>query len=334
MPEHVRHHNGHFGGKPRTEPDSGKGAHTDDLLDGMQKVRAITSLVESAIVWRASLIAWNLGVGKAEPLLTRLLFKEGAQNAQAMDLLGRIYFQQKKYEKARALWRRAHELQPGSPELRRSVTLMESISKSPSGALFSYRLGLLLRMSVLLLLLFFSGWGGLKAYDSMRRWSDGPLAVQNLGGRFHYEYDSITHNMEYMPDSSLDEEGAYELEFSRKKLSSGKEIGRIEVFVERSGSTLKAQGVIPNLNVRYLVEQALWDIPGVEHVDLRGLGIDRSYRVSKGDSLWIIARRLFGDGASWTAIARCNDLENPSLLRVGQELTLPLGDETLELNHY
>lgn len=334
MVDHVRHHNGHFAGKSEGLPESGKGSHTDGLLDGIQKVRAITSLVESAIVWRASHIAWNLGIDKAEPLLTRLLFKEGSQNSQAMDLLARIYFQQKKYEKARALWHRAHELQPGSPALRRSATLMESISKSPSGALFSYRLGLLLRLSMTLLLLLFVGWGGLKGYDAMQRWSEGPVAVQNLGGRFHYEYDSITRNMEYMPDSvALEEEGVYDLEFSRKKLSSGKEIGRIEVFVERSGATLRGKGVVPSLHVRYLVEQALWDIPGIEHVDLRDLMIDRSYRVSKGDSLWIIARRLFGDGASWTTIARYNDLENPSLLRVGQELALPLGDETLELNY-
>lgn len=333
MAEYIRRRNSHFSAKFETEQESGKGSHTDDLLDGIQKVRAIASLVESAIVWRASLIAWNLGIEKAEPLLTRLLFKEGAQNCQAMDLLARVYFQQKKYEKARALWHRAYELQPGSPTLRRSATLMESISKSPSAALFAYRLGLLVRLCMLVTLLFVGGWGGVKSFDALRRWSEGPVAVQNLGGRFHYEYDSITDNMAYIPDVAVNAEGAHELDFSHKKLSTGKEIGRIEVFVERSGTTLKANGLVPSLYVRYLVEQALWDIPGIEQVDLRELNIDRSYRVSKGDSLWIIARRLFGDGASWTTIARYNDLENPSLLRIGQELTLPLGDETLELNH-
>ena len=185
---------------------------------------------------------------------------------------------------------------------------------------------------MMLVLLCAVGWGGVKGYEAMQRWSEGPIAVQNLSGRFHYDYDSITKDMEYIPDVAAGEDGSYELDFTRKKLSSGKELGRIEVFVERSGSTLKANGTIPNLYVRYLVEQALWDIPGIEHVDLRGLTIDRSYRVSRGDSLWIIARRLFGDGAAWTTLARYNDLENPSLLRVGQELTIPLGDETLELN--
>ncbi len=332
MAEYTRRHNLPYGVKLATAPESGKGVNTDDLLDGMQKVQAIASLVESAIVWRASYVAWNVGVEEAEPLLSRLLFKEGSQNSQAMDLLARVYFQQRKYEKARDLWHRAHELQPGNPALRRTATLMESIAKAPASALFSYRLGLLLRCAVMLALLCVVGWGGVKGYDAMQRWSEGPVAVQNLSGRFHYDYDSITKDMEYIPDVAAGEDGNYELDFTRRKMSDGKELGRIEVYVERSGSTLKASGNIPNLYVRYLVEQALWDIPGIEHVDLRGLAIDRSYRVAKGDSLWIIARRLFGDGAAWTTLARFNDLENPSLLRVGQELTVPLGNETLELN--
>jgi len=331
MAEYTHRSNNRFGAASQRGPESGKGAHTDELLEGMQKVQAIRSLVESVIVWRASFAAWNIGIDKAEPLLERLLFNEGSQSAQAMDLLARIYFQQKKYEKARELWHRAHELQPGSPALRRTATLMESIARSPAKSLLAYRLGLIFRCATLAFLLCLAGWGGVRGFEAMMRWSDGPIAVRNLEGRFHYEYNSITKDMQYIPDAEIGDDGVFELGFTRRKMSSGKEIGRIEVFVEREGSTLKARGHIPSLYVRYLVEQALWDIPGIENVDLRDLLIDRSYRVSKGDSLWIIARRLFGDGASWTTIARYNDLENPNLLRVGQELTLPLGDETLEI---
>lgn len=331
MLEHVRKHG--VVQPVRVASESGRAARTNELLDGMQKVQAIAALVESAIIWRAAYIAWNIGGDKAEPLLVRLLYREGSQNSQAMDLLARVYFQQQKYEKARDLWRRASELQPGNPALRRTASRMEAIAKSPSSALLSYRVGLLLRCAMLLLLLCAVGAGGARGYGALRRWSEGPLAVQNLSGRFHYDYNSITEDMEYIPDVLSGEDGSYALDFTRKKMSSGRELGRIEVFVERSGSTLRASGTIPNLHVRYLVEQALWDIPGIEQVDLRGLTVDRSYRVSKGDSLWIIARRLFGDGAAWTTLARYNNLENPNLLRVGQDLTLPLGDETLELNH-
>ena len=103
--------------------------------------------------------------------------------------------------------------------------------------------------------------------------------------------------------------------------------------MERTGNSLKATGNVPNLYVRYLVEQALWEVPGITDVDMRSLIVDRSYRVAKGDSLWIIARRLYGEGSSWTVLAKFNDLRNPSKLRIGQALSLPLGDEKLEPGH-
>jgi nucleoid-associated protein YgaU len=99
--------------------------------------------------------------------------------------------------------------------------------------------------------------------------------------------------------------------------------------VERSGGTLKVSGKIPNLHVRYLVEEALWEIPGITDLDMRGLEVDRTYRVNRGDSLWIISRRIYGQGSSWTLLAKANDLRDPNKLRIGQELVLPLGNEFL-----
>jgi nucleoid-associated protein YgaU len=181
------------------------------------------------------------------------------------------------------------------------------------------------------------GWGGAKGYDAVSDWARGPLAVRNFAGRFHYEYDSITKGMVYVPGPAAVEsaggvtaEGSsHSLGFTRRKASSGADIGRIEVVVERVGTTLKVAGKVPNLYVRYLVEQSLWDIPGVSEVDLRTLVVDRTYRVNKGDSLWIIAKRLYGEGSAWTLLAKVNDIENPSFLKIGQELALPLGNEVL-----
>jgi nucleoid-associated protein YgaU len=308
----------------------------------MQKIKAVAGLVESAIVWRAQYIAWNVDIYKAEPLLFRLIFKEGSQNPQAMDLLARIYFQQSKYEKAKDLWNRASELQPGNPALKRTALMMQSIAKSPSAAIMRHKAGVIFRLGAMLLVLCLVCWGGSIGYNAIRQWAEGPLAVQNLTGRFHYEYDSITQNMVYVPGpaalesageivpiSSAAEEGAYNMGFTRKKASSGSDIGRIEVVVERVGNSLRATGRIPNLYVRYLVEQSLWEVPGVTEVDMRGLTVDRSYRVNRGDSLWIIAKRIYGEGSSWTLLAKMNNLDNPNVLRIGQELALPLGDEVL-----
>jgi nucleoid-associated protein YgaU len=139
---------------------------------------------------------------------------------------------------------------------------------------------------------------------------------------------SAIESAEDIPQLSI-EDGAYNMGFTRRKVSSGKDIGRIEVVVERVGGSLKVSGKIPNLYVRYLVEQSLWEVPGVSELDMRGLVVDRTYRVNKGDSLWIIAKRVYGEGSAWTLLAKVNSLENPNVLRIGQELSLPLGDETL-----
>jgi nucleoid-associated protein YgaU len=342
LAEHIRHHKVPSDVKLKLMPDNGLGIHTEEIMDGMEKIRAVASLVESVIVWRAQYIAWNVDIYKAEPLLFRLIFKEGSQNPQAMDLLARIYFQQSKYEKAKDLWNRAAELQPGNPALQRTARAMTRISKSPSMAMSRHKLGVLARGAMLIALLCLFGWGGAQGYKAVHRWSEGPIVVQNLTGRFHYEYDSVTKDMVYVPDQTtlesiedmtpvLDSEfdGRYNMGFTRKKARGGADIGRIEVIVEKEGATLRAYGRIPNLYVRYLVEQSLWEVPGITNVDLRNLEVDRTYRVNKGDSLWIIARKLYGEGAAWTLLAKENNLTDPNKLRIGQELSLPLGDEIL-----
>ena len=48
-----------------------------------------------------------------------------------------------------------------------------------------------------------------------------------------------------------------------------------------------------------------------------------SYTVVKGDHLWGIAVKNYGDGYKWVEIAKANNLKNPNLLFVGTVLTLP-----------
>lgn len=48
-----------------------------------------------------------------------------------------------------------------------------------------------------------------------------------------------------------------------------------------------------------------------------------SYKVVKGDFLWEIALRAYGDGYKWTEIAKVNNLTNPDLIFAGNVLKLP-----------
>lgn len=48
-----------------------------------------------------------------------------------------------------------------------------------------------------------------------------------------------------------------------------------------------------------------------------------SYTVVKGDSLWKVAVRAYGDGYQWTKIAKANKLVNPNVIHAGNILVLP-----------
>jgi len=45
--------------------------------------------------------------------------------------------------------------------------------------------------------------------------------------------------------------------------------------------------------------------------------------VVKGDNLWQIALRAYGDGYQWVKIARENKLANPDLIHSGNILKIP-----------
>lgn len=50
-----------------------------------------------------------------------------------------------------------------------------------------------------------------------------------------------------------------------------------------------------------------------------------SYKTIKGDTLWSIAVRAYGDGYQWVKIARANNLSNPNLIHSQNTLKIPRG---------
>ena len=48
----------------------------------------------------------------------------------------------------------------------------------------------------------------------------------------------------------------------------------------------------------------------------------QTYTVKKGDTLWDIACRFYGDGTKWGRIAAKNGVTNPRKLQIGKVLTL------------
>ncbi len=50
---------------------------------------------------------------------------------------------------------------------------------------------------------------------------------------------------------------------------------------------------------------------------------DQMYIVKSGDNLSKISRHFYGDANQYTKIAKANNLDNPDLIKVGQELKIP-----------
>lgn len=49
----------------------------------------------------------------------------------------------------------------------------------------------------------------------------------------------------------------------------------------------------------------------------------KSWTVSEGDTLWLIAEQEYGDTDHWRTIAQANDIQNPRDLNTGDRLELP-----------
>ncbi len=56
---------------------------------------------------------------------------------------------------------------------------------------------------------------------------------------------------------------------------------------------------------------------------------NKTHKVEKGDSLWNIAVKYYGDGFKWVDIATENKLANASVIETGQELIIPSVEENI-----
>lgn len=51
--------------------------------------------------------------------------------------------------------------------------------------------------------------------------------------------------------------------------------------------------------------------------------VTKSWTVTDGDTLWLVAAQEYGDPAHWRTIAQANDIQNPRALEPGSVLELP-----------
>lgn len=53
------------------------------------------------------------------------------------------------------------------------------------------------------------------------------------------------------------------------------------------------------------------------------VSLPKTHKVEKGEHLWKIAEKYYKSGYNWVDIAKTNNIINPGLISVGQELTIP-----------
>jgi len=88
-----------------------------------------------------------------------------------------------------------------------------------------------------------------------------------------------------------------------------------------SANNLVNPRVIHSGNVLKIPDAAVLKLPatGITSPSISG----GNYTVSKGDTLWSIAVRSYGDGFAWNKISKANNNIDPRNLKVGMSLNIP-----------
>lgn len=70
-------------------------------------------------------------------------------------------------------------------------------------------------------------------------------------------------------------------------------------------------------------EAPVYSAPPAEAPAMAPAAAGGTYVVQKGDTLWSIAARHYGNGQKWRDIMSANGMTDPKQLKVGQTLALP-----------
>lgn len=82
---------------------------------------------------------------------------------------------------------------------------------------------------------------------------------------------------------------------------------------------------IPDVEPKLATKVSILDQEATVKATVKGTELitGATYEVAKGDNLWNIAVRAYGDGFKWTEIAKVNQLVNPNIIHRGNILILP-----------
>ena len=113
-------------------------------------------------------------------------------------------------------------------------------------------------------------------------------------------------------------------------ISTMQEFGNVGAKVDQvdlDGDKLHIKGSVPSkvvLNrVWDAIKQADPNYSDLHHEIVNTGGDDQPYTVQSGDNLSKIAKHFYGNANKYSEIAKANNISNPDLIKVGQQLNLP-----------
>lgn len=103
-----------------------------------------------------------------------------------------------------------------------------------------------------------------------------------------------------------------------------------KIKVEVDGETVKVSGDVPDQETREKIIVAAGNVDGISKVDEDIKTEDETpegafHTVEKGDTLWAIAEKAYGDGSKYMVIFEANKpmLSHPDKIYPGQKLRIP-----------
>ncbi|KKP40740.1 hypothetical protein A2130_04125 [Candidatus Woesebacteria bacterium GWC2_33_12] len=126
-----------------------------------------------------------------------------------------------------------------------------------------------------------------------------------------------------VPQELLDQSNSVELVQKTHTVARGENLWNISVKYYGDGfkwTDIATENKLANASI--IKEGQELTIPDLEQQEETEAISSTTYEVVKGDSLWSVAVRAYGDGYSWVKIARENQLINPNIIHPGNILVL------------
>ncbi len=285
-------------------------SQTTDGAEPGPAASPVEALAESTLLARAADVARAGRLDQAAGLVLPLV-RTASPRVAALDLLARIYAQQRRWEEARQLWGQAL----------RSNPLEESFQRAARRCDHALGRGPVVR-SV----------GGLQPVLVLAACLAVILVVVTGQHRLQSKLESLTAQTAASPltpavaPASRPSAPADLAATVDKTLRADGVPDSVGLRVRMDGAVALLSGKVSNLSTRYHYEKVAREVQGVTAVDATGLTLATTYEVRPDDSLRAISLKLFGSSYYWRTLARANSLPRPYRLRAGQILVVPARD--------